>query len=154
MWHIPFNTGEYIDFGRVITVAVKVWSWKLWQIKDPLAFGAAFRGSVIQDITLHTMHRASKQRTDEHDDQTTPCSTMFRFTEPQIAAPNTNGSLIWHNFQDQTSTAKVAISPKNIRKMPQILLNMLFWKINLIKMMKIFICEINHWDLKEVPKEF
>ena len=25
--------------------------------------------------------------------------------------------------------------------MPQILLNMLFWKINLIKMMKIFICE-------------
>ena len=25
--------------------------------------------------------------------------------------------------------------------MPQILLNMLFWKINLIKMMKIFMCE-------------
>ena len=71
-------------------------------------------------------------------------STMFWFTEPWIGAPNTNGSLIWNNFQDQTFTAKVAISPKNIGKMPQNLLRKLFWKINLIKMMKILICEHYH----------
>ena len=41
MWHIPFNPVGYIDFGGVITDAVEVWSWKLCQIKDPLAFGAA-----------------------------------------------------------------------------------------------------------------
>ena len=52
MWHIPFNTGEYIDFGGVITFAVEVWSWKLCQIKDPLVFGAANRGSVNQNIVL------------------------------------------------------------------------------------------------------
>ena len=49
MWHIPFNTGEYIDFGGVITVAVEVWSWKLFQIKDPLEFGTAIRGYVNQN---------------------------------------------------------------------------------------------------------
>ena len=47
---------------------------------------------------------------------------------------------IEHNFQDQTSTAKVAISPKNIGKMPQNLLKKIFWKINFIKMIKILIC--------------
>ena len=67
-------------------------------------------------------------------------SAMFWFTDPRIAAPNTNGSLIWNNFQDQTSTAKVAISPKNIGKMPQNLLKKIFWKINFIKMIKILIC--------------
>ena len=67
-------------------------------------------------------------------------STMFWFTEPWIGAPNTNGSLIWNNFQDQTFTAKVAISPKNIGKMPQNLLKKIFWKINFIKMIKFFIC--------------
>ena len=56
--------------------------------------------------------------------------------------PNTNGSLIWNNFQDQTFTAKVAISPKNIGKMPQNLLKKIFWKINFIKMLEIFICEL------------
>ena len=35
-----------IFFGGVITVAVEVWSWKLYQIKDPLVFGAAIHGSV------------------------------------------------------------------------------------------------------------
>ena len=61
--------------------------------------------------------------------------------ERRIAAPNTNGSFIWNNFQDQTFTAKVAISPKNIGKMPQNLLKKIFWKINFIKMIKIFICD-------------
>ena len=56
MWHIPFNTREYIDFGGVITIAVKVWSWKL-------VFGAAFRGSVNQNI--------------ERDYQATLGSAMF-----------------------------------------------------------------------------
>ena len=30
-----------IFFGDVATFAVEVWSWKLWQIKDPLAFGSS-----------------------------------------------------------------------------------------------------------------
>ena len=34
------------------TFAVEVWSWKLCQIKDPLVFGAAIRGSVKQNIVL------------------------------------------------------------------------------------------------------
>ena len=68
------------------------------------------------------------------------CFDQQKLTEPRIAAPNTNGSLIWNNFQDQTSTAKVAISPKNIGKMPQNLLKKIFWKINFIKMIKILIC--------------
>ena len=71
-------------------------------------------------------------------------STMFWFTEPRIAAPNTNGSLIWNNFQDQTSTATVGISPKNMGKMPQNLLKKVFWKINFIKMIKIFICDFTY----------
>ena len=44
-------------------------------------------------------------------------STMFWFTEPRFAAPKTNGSLIWHNFQDQTSTAKVITPPKSTYKL-------------------------------------
>ena len=35
----------------------------------------------------------------------------------------------------------MATPPKNIGKMPQNLLRKLFWKINLIKMLKILICE-------------
>ena len=53
MWHIPFNTGEHIDFGGVVTISVEVWSWKLCQIKDPLVFGAAICGSVNLNIVLH-----------------------------------------------------------------------------------------------------
>ena len=59
MWHIQFNPVEYIDFGDVINVAVEVWSWKLCQIKDSLAFDAAICGSVIQlytaehDVLIH-----------------------------------------------------------------------------------------------------
>ena len=34
----------------------------------------------------------------------------------------------------------MAISPKNIGKMPQNLLKKIFWKINFIKMIEIFIC--------------
>ena len=52
MRHITFNPVKYIDFGGVITVAVEVWSWKLFQIKDPLVFGTAIRGYVNQNIVL------------------------------------------------------------------------------------------------------
>ena len=41
-----------IFFGNMATFAVEVWSWKLCQIKDPLVFGAAIRGSVNQNIVL------------------------------------------------------------------------------------------------------
>ena len=41
-----------IFFGDMATFAVEVWSWKLCQIKDPLAFGAAIRGSGNQNIAL------------------------------------------------------------------------------------------------------
>ena len=138
MWHIPFNTGEYIDFGGVITFAVEVWSWKLCQNKDPLVLYAANRGSVNQNIVLHRIVWSSHSSVRCFDALD---SMMFWFMELQIAAPKTNGSLNWHNFQDQTSTAKVITPPKNIGKMPQNLLRKLFWKINLIKMMKILICE-------------
>ena len=56
MWHIQFNPVEYIDFGDVINVAVEVWSWKLCQIKDSLAFDAAICGNSIQqqhDVLIH-----------------------------------------------------------------------------------------------------
>ena len=62
MWHIPFNTGEYIDFGGVITFAVEVWSWKLCQIKDPLVFGAANLGSVNQNIVLRRIIKTARRR--------------------------------------------------------------------------------------------
>ena len=41
-------------------------------------------------------------------------SAMFWFTEPRIGASKTNGSLIWHNFQDQTSTTTVITPPKSM----------------------------------------
>ena len=53
-----------IFFGDMATFAVEVWSWKLCQIKDPLVFGAAIRGSVNQNIVLR---RTLNQRTDERD---------------------------------------------------------------------------------------
>ena len=62
MWYIPLNPLGYIDFGSVITVAVKVWSWKLCQIKDPLVFGAAIRGSVNQNIALRRVIKTARRR--------------------------------------------------------------------------------------------
>ena len=41
-------------FGDVATFAVEVWSWKLFQIKDPLVFGTAIRGYVNQNIVLRS----------------------------------------------------------------------------------------------------
>ena len=32
MWHRPFNLYSYMNFRGVITFAVEVWSWKLFQI--------------------------------------------------------------------------------------------------------------------------
>ena len=62
MWYIPINPLEYIDSGGVITVVVEVWSWKLCQIKDPLVFGAAIRGSVNQNIVLRRVIKTTRQR--------------------------------------------------------------------------------------------
>ena len=62
MWHIPFNPGEYTDFGGVVTDAVEVWSWKLCQIKDPLVFGAANRGSVNQNIVLRRVIKTTRRQ--------------------------------------------------------------------------------------------
>ena len=56
------------------TFAVEVWSWKLFQIKDPLVFGAAIRGSVNKTSCCV---ESSKQRADKRNDQTTLRSTMF-----------------------------------------------------------------------------
>ena len=111
MWHIPFNTGEYIDFGGVITFAVEVWSWKLCQIKDPLVFDAPIRGSVNQNIALSS---ASKHRAQRHVVLTRSTARCFDSREIHRTADcgaKANGSLIWHNFQDQTSTAKVMTPP-------------------------------------------
>ena len=44
------------------TFAVKVWSWKLFQIKDPLVFGAAIRGSVDQNIVLRRVLKKARRR--------------------------------------------------------------------------------------------
>ena len=41
-----------IFFGDMATFAVEVWSWKLFQIKDPLVFGTAIRRYVNQNIVL------------------------------------------------------------------------------------------------------
>ena len=70
MWHIPFNTGEYIDFGGVITFAVEVWSWKLCQFKDPLAFGAAITGSVDQNIVMRRVIKTTQKTLRCFDDST------------------------------------------------------------------------------------
>ena len=43
---------------------------------------------------------------------------LFWSTERRIATPNSNGSYIWNNFQDQTSTAKVTPPPKYTYEMP------------------------------------
>ena len=51
-----------IFFGDMATFAVEVWSWKLCQIKDPLAFGAAFRGSVNQNIVLRRIIKTTRRR--------------------------------------------------------------------------------------------
>ena len=70
MRHITFNPVKYIDFGGVITVAVEVWSWKLFQIKDPLVFGAAIRGSVNQNIALRRVIKTTRRRMRRSDDST------------------------------------------------------------------------------------
>ena len=46
----------------MITFAVEVWSWKLRQIKDSLAFGAALCGSVNQNIVLRRVIKTTRQR--------------------------------------------------------------------------------------------
>ena len=52
----------------MITVAVEVWSWKLYQIKDPLVFGAAIHGSVNLYIA---QQNKTNRRAGERDDSTT-----------------------------------------------------------------------------------
>ena len=51
-----------IFFGDMATFAVKVWSWKLFQIKDPLVFGAPIHGSVNQNIVLRRVMKKARRR--------------------------------------------------------------------------------------------
>ena len=51
-----------IFFGHMATFAVKVWSWKLFQIKDPLVFGTAIRGYVNQNIVLRRVIKTTHRR--------------------------------------------------------------------------------------------
>ena len=44
-------------------------------------------------------------------------SAMFWSTEPRIAAPKANETLMSHSFQDQTFTAKVITPPKSMYKL-------------------------------------
>ena len=74
--HVTFNRVECIDFGSVITFAVEVWSWTLFQIKDPLAFGSSVCVSTNQNIVLHN-HRARCL-------VVLFCCAMIWFMEPQI----------------------------------------------------------------------
>ena len=64
MWHSSFDQTLSIDFGGVMGFAVRVWSWKLFQIKDPLVFGTAIRGYVNQNIVrrrvIKTTHRRAR----------------------------------------------------------------------------------------------
>ena len=48
--------------GGGITVAVEVWSWKLFQIKDPLVFGAPIHCSVNQNIVLRRVMKKARRR--------------------------------------------------------------------------------------------
>ena len=59
-----------IFFGDMATFAVEVWSWKLCQIKDPLVFGAAIRGSVNQNIALRRVIKTTRRRMRRSDDST------------------------------------------------------------------------------------
>ena len=52
------------------TFAVEVWSWKLFQIKDPLVFGAAIRGSVNQNIVLRRVIKTTRRQARLSDDST------------------------------------------------------------------------------------
>ena len=44
------------------TFAVKVWSWKLFQMKDPFVFGAPIHGSVNQNIVLRRVMKKARRR--------------------------------------------------------------------------------------------
>ena len=79
-------------FGGVIHFAVEVWSWKLCQIKF---FIGVWRRNPRLARRIKTNHRVTSRP---------------RF----IMKP-----LIWHNFQDQTSTAKQITPPNSGVKMPQ-----------------------------------
>ena len=83
MWHRPFNPNLHIEFGGVISFAVRVWSWKLWQIKGSLAFGAAF---AVPWIKTSCCVESSKHRARRCDVLMTLRSTMIWSAEPAIAA--------------------------------------------------------------------
>ena len=70
MWHSSFDQTLSIDFGGVMGFAVRVWSWKLFQIKDPLVFGTAIRGYVNQNIVLRRVVLSSRSSVRCFDDST------------------------------------------------------------------------------------
>ena len=94
---------------------LEVWSLLLWK------FGLGSYGRSKDSLALRGVNRQlncvepSKHRTSAFCDVLmTLRSTMFWSTEPRIAAPKANETLIWHSFQDQTSTAKVITPPKSM----------------------------------------
>ena len=79
-------------YGGIITFAVEVWSWKLCQIKDPLALEPQ---SAVPWISRESKHRAVERvKTTWHWARCFDAldSAMFWLTEPRIGASNTNGS--------------------------------------------------------------
>ena len=62
IWHRLFDQPLYIDFGGVFSFSVRVWSWKLFQIYDPLVFGAAIRGLVDLNIVLRRVIKTTRRR--------------------------------------------------------------------------------------------
>ena len=134
-------------FVAFLSLNLEVWSLLLWKfglgsyVRSKFHWPLAPR-SPVPWIKTSCCVESSKQRNVFCVVLMTLRSTMFWSTEPRIVEPKANETLISHNFQDQTSTAKVIIPPKNLRKVPQMSLKNLFWKINLIKMMKIFICDL------------
>ena len=116
MWHIPFNTEEYIDFGGVM------WSLLLWKfglgsyarskIHWPLAPWSAVKWIKTSRGVESSDNRAHRRIILRF--YAVQCFDSHGFKEPRNAAPKTNGSLICHNFQDQTSTATVITPPKSM----------------------------------------
>ena len=101
---------------------LEVWSLLLWKfglgsyVRSKFHWPLAPR-SPVPWIKTSCCVESSKQRNVFCVVLMTLRSTMFWFTEPEIAAPKANETLIWHNFQDQTSTAKVITPPKSVHYM-------------------------------------
>ena len=93
-----FRLFSFISFVAFSLHFLKVWPLFLWKFSLGIYAGSKICnlwicGFMYQIIALSSKHLA------RHRIFSIPLHIMtIWFTEPQIAAPNTNGSLIWHNF--------------------------------------------------------